>query len=340
MQKDFHYFTLRILAEKAGFSAEESQIIAFASQQVDDATAHKPIKLPINITADYPRFKNNIFDPVCTAHKGIQFLQDFKRDTQMQIYMCFHFLPAELYYGQKDFSYITRPNSNFSQVLIDNAAKNFINNPDKRLYNLIALGVALHTYADSWAHQGFSGRHNHKDNNIEKIMIWENNRWKSLSRIGKFRNKLMPEIGHAEAYHYPDLPFMNWSFKKIKNRGKITKNNLSSYIDAAEHIFSFLKSITNQGYKWENFGGKLVQCISNVEHSLSKRCNFYKTSFPEIGFYYNPNLWKNQLLSADRNTLTKTIKKENKDLKWLLFHKAAWEQRKFVMSNIKPLKII
>ncbi len=337
MQKDFHYFTIRILSEKAGFSPEESQIIAYASQFVDDSTEHTPMMLPVNFTIDYPRIKNNIFDPICTAHKGLQFLQDFKKDTQMQIYMCFHFLPSEIYYGQKDYSYVTRPNSNFAKVIIDKAAKNFTNSPENHLYNLINLGIAIHTYSDTWAHQDFSGTHSHKDNNIERIRIWQNERWQSLSRAGKFRNKLMPEIGHAEAFHYPDLPFMNWRFQRMKNKANITKNNLGIFIDAAQNVYSFLKTITKQGEDWSEFGGKLVQCLSNMENSLVKRCNFYRYSFPEIGFYYNPNTWKNEIFSVEKHALTKEIKRKDKSLKWFLFHKAAWEQRKFVLANIKPL---
>jgi len=38
MKKDFHYSVIKILSEKAGFEAEDAQIIAHASQYVDDAT--------------------------------------------------------------------------------------------------------------------------------------------------------------------------------------------------------------------------------------------------------------------------------------------------------------
>ena len=45
MQIDFHYCTIRVLAEKAGFSHEEAQTIAIASQYIDDATLYRPIRL-------------------------------------------------------------------------------------------------------------------------------------------------------------------------------------------------------------------------------------------------------------------------------------------------------
>ena len=36
MQKDFHYYVTYALAKTAGFSPEESEIIAYSSQLVDD----------------------------------------------------------------------------------------------------------------------------------------------------------------------------------------------------------------------------------------------------------------------------------------------------------------
>jgi hypothetical protein len=339
MQKDFHYFTIRILAEKAGFTPNEAQIIAYASQYVDDATEHKPIDLPINFLIDHPRIKGNQIDPTCTAHKGIQFLQDFKKQTQMQIYMCFHFLPAQTYTNQLKYSYITKADSPFSHLLLEKIKKQFFNNPTNRTYNLIALGIALHTYADTWAHQNFSGTHNHLDNFIDKIKYWQDGQWFALSKTGKLRKKILPSIGHAEAYNFPDLPYLNWKYEYVKNKTIIIKNNLSIFIDAAKKIFDFLKSFNEKHENWENFAGRLIQCFSFADDTLSKRCNFYSYHFPEIGFFYNKNLWKNLILKTEKyaKNLTLPIKKTAPETKWLLFHKAAFEQRKFVLKNIKKL---
>ncbi len=337
MQKDFHYFVIRILSEKAGFSPEEAQTIAYASQYVDDATEHKPIKLPLNFTIEYPRIDGYYFDPVCTAHKGLQFLQDFKKNAQMQIYMCFHFLPEEPYFNQVKYSYLTKANSTFAKLLLTRAKNYFLEKPDERTFNLINLGIALHTYADTWSHHNFSGTHSHRDNNIERIRIWENRRWQILSRAGRFRNKLMPEIGHAEAYHYPDLPFITWRFQRIKDKETFTRNNLDMFIDAAEKIFDFLCQFNDKHKKWTDFADKLIYCLSNADYSLSRRSNFYKVNFPEIGFHYSPVQWKNEVLNKTSKTLAMPLKRNSEDIKWFLFHKAAWEQRKFILNNIKPL---
>lgn len=337
MQRDFHYNVIRILAEKAGFLPEEAQIIAYSSQYVDDAIEHKPIKLPLISSPYFHRIKGKILDPTCTAYNGMRYIESFKKSSQMKVFLSFHFLPPEQYSGQKNFSYVTRHNSKFSKLLLKQIENNFKTNDD-RTYNLISLGIALHTYADTWAHEDFSGTHNHYDNNIAFVKFYNQGKWLTLSRTGKIKSKLVPSIGHAEAGNFPDLPYLVWKFMKIKGQTFYIKNNLDIYIDAAYNIFNFLKTFTNSSKKWETFSGKLIDCLSFVNDSLNKRCDNYAAKFPEIGFYYNKNLWKNNLLFPNKYPQkTYEIKHYKPDSKWILFHKAAYEQRKFVMSNIKKL---
>ena len=45
MNINFHYAAVKVLARHAGFSEGDSQTIAYASQFVDDATAHEEMAL-------------------------------------------------------------------------------------------------------------------------------------------------------------------------------------------------------------------------------------------------------------------------------------------------------
>lgn len=45
MQKDFHYCLIKVLTQKSGFSEEDAQTIAYASQYTDDAVEHLPIQV-------------------------------------------------------------------------------------------------------------------------------------------------------------------------------------------------------------------------------------------------------------------------------------------------------
>lgn len=337
MQRDFHYNVIRVLAEKAGFVPEEAQIIAYASQYIDDAIEHKPIKLPLTSSPYFQRIKGKILDPTCTAYSGMRFVEGFKKSSQMKVFLSYHFLPPEKYTGQKNYTYVTKHNSKFSKLLLEQIENNFKTNDD-RIYNLISLGIAIHTYSDTWAHENFSGTHSNYDNNIAFIRFYNQSKWFPLSHTGKLKSKILPSIGHAEAGNFPDLPYLVWKFMKIKDQTFYIKNNLDIYIDAAYNIFNYLKTFTNSSKKWETFSGKLINCLSYVNDSLNQRCNNYSANFHEIGFYYNKNRWKNNLLFPQKyESNSYEISQPKSDIKWILFHKAAYEQRKFVMSNIKKL---
>ena len=45
MEKDFHYYVTYALANKAGFSNDDSYIIAYASQYVDDNNESQMIRI-------------------------------------------------------------------------------------------------------------------------------------------------------------------------------------------------------------------------------------------------------------------------------------------------------
>lgn len=268
----------------------------------------------------------------------MQFLRDFRKEVQTKVYFCFHFLPAEIYNGQKKYDYITKPNSNFANLLLNKIKNNFKNPDNTRLYNLISLGIALHTYADTWAHQGFSGRHSTKDNNVEKIKLWKKNLWRPISTLKSIRNNLLPEIGHAEAYSLPDLPYANWKYKYGVSNKKIIRNNLDIFIDAAKCIYGFLCDISSDKYvQFSKFGGKLIKCMSFASKSKKKRAKIYKSLFPEIGFFYDEDFWQKNIIKPTKKFITSEITPQKQDYRWLNFHKAAFEQRNFVINKIKPL---
>jgi len=336
MQIDYHYYVIRILAEKAGFNASEAQTIAYASQFVDDATEFSPMQLPENINIDHPRIKDGEFDPICSAHKGLQFLGDFKKEVQMKIYFSFHFLPPEVYSGQKKYDYITKPDSNFSHVLLDNIRNNFKDRNKLRIYKLISLGVAVHTYADTWAHQGFSGRHNTKDNAVNKIQVWKRGQWEKISMSDNLRNKLLPQIGHAEAYSYPDFPFQNWKYKAPKR--DVLRSNLNIFLDASEKIYYFLSELSpKKALPFDAFSGRLIKALSFISHSVDKRIKMYHILFPEIGFYYDSREWKENALRDNSRFISTFLEKDQVDYRWFEFHRAAFDQRNFILERVKPL---
>ncbi len=336
MQKDFHYGVIKILALHSGFNEPEAETLAYSSQYVDDAVLHRPFIIDGKIYMDHPRFDGKYFDPVCTAHKGIQFIEDFKLSVQEKIYLSFHFLPEEPYKGSGKYCYEVMPNSEMGQILVYWAMAKL--KSDYTLENLIRLGVALHSFADTWAHQRFSGTHNHRANDIHHIEIWDGKHWKAIKPYRQFFYNFFPDIGHAEAYDFPDLPFLKWRYIRARTNEFIVRDNTSIFLEAAEVIFKILCNIKNCNSNWRDIENKLIKALAT--HRNSKEIfGPLAAHFPNVTLKYSSLDWLEKAIKFKRiRRFPHLIGQVRDDRKWFIFHKVAYEQRKFVLDKIKSLR--
>lgn len=170
MDKEFHYYITGILAHKAGFSEEESSIIAYSSQFVDDNSN----VVTIEGYSNYISQTKNILKP---------------RKTLMRIYSIFHFIPgdpmAESARRKDGKMHIlnTTPNSKLSKEMMYKA---FNSSEENRLYR---IGIASHAYTDTWAHQNFVGFND---------------------SFNGFDLNPLPNIGHVDAIVAPDVVCKDW----------------------------------------------------------------------------------------------------------------------------------
>jgi hypothetical protein len=342
MQKDFHYCVIRVLSEKAGFQQEEAQIIAYASQYTDDAVEHQKLKISGVPDIEYERFDGQYFDPICTAHRGIQYITGLNKDVQRKVYIPFHFLPSEEY-DNGSYDYCSVPNGNFARKLVKNAIKELNESDEKRKQGLIKLGIALHTYADNWSHQRFSGRHSSKDNDIERIHIFENGKWEPIPVWDQFKLNVIPDVGHAEALYYPDQSHLNWKYEHDYSGIEIPRDNKLIFLDAAYSIFALLCEANQKVLDWKKYVNRLEECLSVPTDSLKKKFQTYQNVFPEIDFNYNEEDWRNQALKGDSfdwydfdgDDYEAQEYEFNEDLKWFYFHMEALKQRELVIQGIK-----
>jgi hypothetical protein len=338
VQIDFHYCTIRVIAEKTGFSAEDSQIISYASQHVDDAVDHEKMNIDGHLDILSRRFSDKTFDPICTAHKGLQLLQDFQEAVQNKIYIPFHFLP-ELEISS-DLKVVQ--NCSLSKKLVRQALAELSKSTgEQRVMNLVRLGITLHTYADSWSHQHFSGRHSSLDNDIRDIETCNHDAWKKIPLLSQIEYNSLPDIGHAEAASFPDQSHLKWRYVKESDGKTYERDNPQLFIDAAEHIFDILKGIKHENI-WKEIKTKLIECFSFEAETLDEKFQKFQRIFPEIGFYYDEKQWRNEALNVvERSKLFKQIKKEYKsftlgsDKKWFFFHLAALEQREHIQKLLE-----
>ncbi|MCT4594539.1 MAG: hypothetical protein N4A57_09755 [Anaeromicrobium sp.] len=231
MNIEFHYYMIYLIATRAGFRPESAKIMAISSQYVDDND------MIFTISKGTPEEYTNHISQTMNIIKPKKKL--------FRIYPLFHFIPGDplaLSARRKDgklHMLNTTPNSTNVNSIFDMAIYS---------KNLYRIGIALHSFADTWAHQNFTGYYdtfNSVDGGVEKII---------------------PYIGHASAYYYPDWPALIWKDSRLV--GKYIKvNNRERFLEAAREIFrklylSLNPNETSQHVHWES--KKLLEDLNNA----------------------------------------------------------------------------
>lgn len=235
MQIDFHFGVMYVLSRVAGFTSEESHIIAYSSQYVDDA-----------VNGGFIKFKNHpMFYRIPTAHEMLDVRNGDKLANE-QAWMTFHFLPGGVSTATGDYEFaeklICRQNSEIARAMVEECIR------CKNDYNgLHRLGLTMHVYADTWAHQGFAGIQ-HKLNQIHSLHDEEGK--SLLSRIAGAvddvidvaQSEIMDTValGHGAAKCLPDQPYLTWSYIDYKGEIHHIKNK-QRFMDAVDSIFHALK---------------------------------------------------------------------------------------------------
>jgi hypothetical protein len=226
MQIDFHHAVTYVLARFAGFSAAEAAIIGSSAQFVDDAIDDSPILFDNG--ARYSR--------IASAHKALDY-RNFEALAASRVWIPFHFLPGNM--GQSageapDGPFINRlitiPNSAVAREMLQAACADRASP-----HGLHRLGISMHVFADTWAHQGFVGT-SHIVNHATDLTGPDGGPDKDLADRVKnyFLNNAIP-LGHGTVLSNPDKPYLVWAYTNGLGE-RITRNNPDDYIDAAESM--------------------------------------------------------------------------------------------------------
>ena len=205
---EFHYYVLYALALRAGFHDGAARLLAHSSQYVDTSL------ISYKITS-----ATGSFSTVITQDYG-WWDETFPRD----VYLPFHFFP-----GDVEKAAARRADGTRNPLSVTPASPGL-----KRLLvaalqtrNLYRVGIALHTYADSWAHQDFSG---------------VSEEWNTLDT-----SLPVPPIGHAQAGTLPDRLAARWddprllaSLRRVDNRER--------QLRAARMIYKYLCTYNRRSF--------------------------------------------------------------------------------------------
>jgi hypothetical protein len=246
MEKDFHHHIVYALARISGFGKkpkkgqdEEAKIMAYASQYVDD-----------NCDREYSISKDGIpyvfalpsvfktvsgtFYPLLTQSVDIKSLDP---RTQFYVFMPFHFLPGDaetVKIGGRSNPKCTTRNSANSNALLDAALKS------KDPYR---IGIALHTFADTWSHERFTAF---------------NEPWNKVLNWYRDFKALAPDIGHADVWHLPDQICKTWRDHRFDEAPVVNKDRA---LEAVETIHKKLHQ-KGRGMPWREAGDAMEKILS------------------------------------------------------------------------------
>lgn len=233
MQIDFHHGTTYVVARLAGFSQAEADIVAYSAQYVDDAISRGTV-----------HFDNKaMYSRINSAHKMID-KRNAKELANHLVWIPFHFLPGNG--GEKAGE---NPRGEFIEKIVcvhnSHIARDMVRNTIEekgKMYGLHRLGVAMHVFADTYAHEGFAGVL-HPVNEVENANEISDSRvfgscLKTL--LLEVMDDTIPPLGHGRANVLPDMPFLEWEYKNHKNE-TVRRNNTDLFCDAADEMCKAMK---------------------------------------------------------------------------------------------------
>jgi len=207
MNAEFHYYAVYYLCLRAGFPEERARTIAISSQYVDEAVYECAIeeagreRLTL-VTQNYAFWDETVL-----------------RD----VYLPFHFVPG-LDTGS------AAPGASRWTVVPDGPVAKELLVSALRSGSDYRVGIALHAFADGWAHQNFSGRLEF-GNSIDP-------------------SSPLPPVGHLQALRSPDDPAGAWEDPRLgPDRSRIV--NAERFVQAALKVYRYLRTSLRRGFEDE-----------------------------------------------------------------------------------------
>jgi hypothetical protein len=219
-------------------------------------------------------------------------------------------------------------------------------------YQLHRLGIALHVYADTWSHQGFSGLQA-DINDVKNINVQNESHNNSFVRDAiEF---FIPRVGHAETGHLPDEPYRDWKFHNVYQKKDKERKNWLLCQDASKVIYKEIKSFLskNPGYKnrahilWRDIKpivtrlfrrkGTVDERCENWVHAINTWSFGFECEQEEMDLSYDDREWFKAGVKVEKkkNEKPKYRRKKNFHLSdWKYFHDAAASHRFFVLNEI------
>lgn len=310
MNISFHYFTVKTLCYYADLTEARAQNIAFYSQLVDDFNLswlnfdsgfyvdEKPPAFFLNNKLALDTGGNTWFIyPVTT---GISILQSaaslMNKKHQRLTLIPFHFIPyapiANM--GKDETLYCCRQAEPKDGSIISNKLEKFL---EEKITNDMNLGVLLHIYADTYAHQRFSGRWGvENDAILAKAYDISGIKEKDVTNIAS-RYRALPGVGHAKLDHTPDTFALSFSAQFKVSKEAYYRKNIDTFLLCAKRILAMLMQYNHQTPIDERYFDNEIApritragyaCVKGAEEidEFYKLAAIWKGEFPKCTYDY------------------------------------------------------
>lgn len=308
MNINFHYYLVKALAIEAGLTEGEAQILALTSQMVDDVTpdffrgeqfaTKKGNMLKIYVQdepSDY--FKENgmvgeIGDgyyQICPSITSFGLLDARKEFYQLESVIPFHFFVEDYTEDPADRSTLrTKPAlpGSFLYDSIDAIIGNMVviqnqgtGSQLQRTRDLIRVGMLLHVFADTFAHDGFSGSQGW-ENKAKLIKIFDSGlEERARAGLEHFSDRMgdLTACGHGQISHLPDVCGAAFWYKYMASDGDgyvLNKCRYNRFIfeQCAWYIFEWFMKLAGAQQqaeeRWEHIRKRLMDTACLVASEI------------------------------------------------------------------------
>jgi hypothetical protein len=330
----FHYFAVKTLARKAGFSELDAQQIATFSQYIDDYNPyvrHFYSNIPqiLKDSDKYDLYRGDViignYSPLTTGFWSVEdYILEATHSFQRDVIAPFHFAPMNadrISAGNNRTSPAEYGDGSYASNHLADAIGRYraaTTDTDKSR-GLMYIGMALHTFADTYAHQLFSGLSewaNNTDilsvtNNItgaDETQLYKDRQVQFLYWLKKIAPSITPMIGHMHVAHVPDYTHISFSMsypidpKSHVADGVYTRSNTEEFVKAAQKIYRILEDVKGTAPitedEWHLFADRLTTAFKydispNVESGVSEDRTVldlvknWRGVFPEYTYIYD-----------------------------------------------------
>lgn len=319
MDIEYHYYITYLIAKKAGYGNQEARTIGHASQYVDDNTQAVVVD-----KSGSRRYESHISQTSNILKPNLKLLR---------IYSHFHFVPgnprtksAQRRDGKLHLLNTTPDNANARRILQKALATN----------DLYQIGIASHAFSDTWAHQNFVG---YKD---------------GFNAMDTPLGNFIPNIGHADAKHDPDVPGRIWQDDRLLYPKYRIVNNTQRFLLAAGRLFEELRrhidpTCSDQKLREDRAGLRMdLKAAMSAHDDRKSRIEEYKKLGWNYGLgeieKYKKALWYDEAIKEEtrttgrrRNTSVKWKSPNYKRTNWYCFQEAVKSYKEMVGTVLTPL---